>query len=296
MATGMGSSAQALSTGKTNFSVQARRNKSRARKEASSFPDRALGGLVEGEIIPRLLLAHRRLGSSPPQPGETGITQGEASAFAPLALQLEADELLERVEIFLARGVSVETVFVELLAASARRLGEFWEEDACDFVEVTMGLWRLQEVMREIALRSPSIVRSVVTMPTALFAPMPGDQHSFGALMVEEMFARAGWQSEVLFEPERRELLSIIGDRSFDLVGLTVSCDCSSGVLAELVKAIRSVSRNPAVRVIIGGRAINASRGLAEGVGADGTAPDAHSALALAERLTMVADVPLDVV
>jgi methanogenic corrinoid protein MtbC1 len=252
--------------------------------------------LVEGEIIPRLLLAHKRIEGDLPTSGAIAITAAEAKAFAPMALQLEADELLIEVESFLARGVSVETVFVDLLAASARRLGEFWEEDACDFVDVTMGLWRLQEVMREIALRSPEFVRSVVTMPTALFAPMPGDQHSFGALMVEEVFARAGWQSEVLFEPKRRELLSIISDRSFDLVGLTVSSDCPSSALAELVTAIRSASRNSAVRIILGGRAINLSPDLVHIAGADGTAPDAQAALALAERLTMVSETPIDVV
>jgi methanogenic corrinoid protein MtbC1 len=247
----------------------------------------ALGTLIEGEIIPRLLLAH--VSDRPCQKDVPcrGIERAEAEAFAQLPLTLEADELLEEVDKFLARGVSVETVFIELLAPSARRLGQCWEEDSCDFVDVTMGLWRLQEVMREIVLRSPTVARTLAGPRTALFAPVPGEQHSFGALMVEEVFARAGWQSEVLFEPKQQELLRVIGERSFDLVGLTVSCDCPSAALAELIAAIRSVSRNSAVRVIIGGRTINADPGIASLVGADGTAPDARGALVLAERIVM---------
>ncbi|MBX7497094.1 cobalamin B12-binding protein [Qipengyuania sp. 6B39] len=251
----------------------------------------SLGGLVEGEIIPRLLMAHRddcpRAAMCAPNGGAPGcaIDCQEAARFAVLPLRLEADELLAEVETFLERGVPVQTILVDLLAPSARRLGELWEDDACDFVEVTMGLWRLQEVMRVVALRSPPVTRAVETVPTALFAPMPGDQHSFGALMVEEIFARAGWQSEVLFEPKRQELLAILGERAFDLAGLTVTNDCPSGLIADLVSAIRSVSRNPAIRIIIGGRAINANPGLASQVGADGTASDACSALALAERM-----------
>ena len=45
---------------------------------------------------------------------------------------------------------------VDLLAPAARLLGEYWEDDRCDFVDVTMGLWRLQEVVHEIAARAPA--------------------------------------------------------------------------------------------------------------------------------------------
>lgn len=258
----------------------------------------SLGGLVEAEIIPRLLLAHcdapcgtndsRRYDEggtvTAGAPGG-GFDPGEAERFATRPLELEADELLSEVEVFLARGVSVESIMVDLLAPSARRLGELWEDDECDFVDVTMGLWRLQEVMREIALGSPSLVRFFSAAPSVLFTPMPGDNHSFGALMVEEIFARSGWQSEVLFKPERQELLAIVAERSLDLVGLTLSCESPTGTVAELIAAIRAVSPNTETRVIIGGPMVNAEPDLVALVGADGTASDARSALALAQRL-----------
>lgn len=242
-----------------------------------------LSKVIEGEIIPRLLMVHSRSEPIKVTLTENRISPAEAARFAPLPLELEADELLAEVDTFLAKGVSPESVFVELLAPSARKLGQFWEEDSCDFVDVTMGLWRLQEVMREIALRSRPIVRAVSAPRSALFSPMPGEQHCFGTLMVEEVFARAGWQSEVLIEPRRRELLRIIGERSLDLVGLTVSCDYPSGALTELITAIRSVSKTPNIRVLIGGRMVNANPDIVSVVGADGTACDARSALELAE-------------
>ena len=76
--------------------------------------------------------------------------------FARLPLTLEADELLEKVEALLSLGAQPGSILVDLLAPSARELGRMWEEDECDFVDVTMGLWRLQEVMRELAWRAPS--------------------------------------------------------------------------------------------------------------------------------------------
>lgn len=242
-----------------------------------------LDTLIQAEIIPRLLIAHPATPTPPPTSQSHGIRSVEAQRFAPLALTLEADELLAEVETFIARGVPVQSIFVDLLAPSARRLGQLWDEDACDFVDVTMGLWRLQEVMREIAIRMPTVTDVLTEPRSALFSPMPGEQHSFGVLMVEEVFTLAGWRSEALIAPGRQELLRVLAICSYDVVGLTVSCECSSGALPELITAIRSVSKNPAIQVLVGGQAVNADPSLAATAGADGTAPDASSALALAE-------------
>lgn len=250
----------------------------------------ALSTLIEGEIIPQLLAAHGVPGLPAGIARSARISAEDVRRFAPLALVLEADELLQHVEGLLEQGIAAESVFVDLLAPAARKLGEFWDSDTCDFVDVTIGLWRLQEVMREIAWRTPAISGSLFSARTALFSPMPGEQHGFGTLMVEEIFSRGGWQSELLVEPQRRDLLAMVGGRHFDLFGLTVSCDCHSGELTDLITAVRSVSLNPKLFVLVGGRAINADPALADLSGADGTAPDGPTALALAERLVVQAE------
>ena len=259
-----------------------------AREPARGSSPATLNSLINDQIIPRLLQAHPQDGAAPRLEAVHALEPGEAAQFASLPLMLEADELLTLVERFLARGISVETVLVDLLAPSARRLGQHWEDDDCDFLDVTMGLWRIQEVMREITLRFPPHGDFEAPPRSALFTPMPGDNHSLGALMVEEVFARAGWLTEVLTESKRQKLLQIVGDRHFDLVGLTVSCDCPNGALSDLIAALRIASRNPNLQILIGGRMINANPGLVEEVGADGWAVDARSALLLAEKIVKV--------
>ncbi len=248
-----------------------------------------LNSLISEQIIPRLLMSHSRGTQRMRAQGNLTVDPLEAARFASLPLQLEADELLTVVESFINRGVSIDSVFVDLLAPAARELGRHWEEDECDFLDVTMGLWRLQEVMREVTMRYPPHDATGPRGRSALFAPMPGEDHSLGALMVEEVFARAGWCTEVLIEPKRKELLQIIASRHFDLVGLTLSCDWPIATIADLICAMRSVSRSPDLKVLIGGRMVNANPALAIEVGADGTAPDARSALALAEEFATAA-------
>lgn len=257
-----------------------RRHRSRSRSNA------AISTLIEGEIIPQLLVAHRlRPERAVGQAGSAVITPDDVASFAALPLVLQADELLLHVEGYLNRGVSIDAIFVDLLAPTARRLGDLWEEDACDFLDVTIGLWRLQEVMREIAWGSPIITGPLSAPHRALFSPMPGEQHSFGATMVHEVFVRAAWDSEVLVAPEMRQLIAKVAGKAYDLIGLTVSCDISSESLARTIKAIRSVSMCQDVSILIGGHAVNANPALAAEAGADGSAVDAPGALALANRL-----------
>ena len=245
----------------------------------------AISTLIEGEIIPQLLVAHRmRPGRSF---GEGGglITAEDVARFSPLPLTLQADELLVHVEEYVARGVGIDAIFVDLLAPAARRLGVLWEEDLCDFLDVTIGLWRLQEVMREIAWGSPIITGPLKAPSRALFSAMPGDQHSFGATMVHEVFVRAAWDSEVLVAPDMRQLVAKVANKSYDLVGLTVSCDVTTESQARTIKAIRSVSMCQDVKILVGGHAVNGNPALADEAGADGSAIDAPGALALANHL-----------
>lgn len=245
--------------------------------------ERSLSKLIEHEIIPRLMVAHQD--DADPAAGEDGITAQDIAAFTPLSLQVEADTLLEHVERLLRRGVSVDSVLVDLLAPVARTLGEMWEDDRCDFVEVTMGLWRLQEVVHELAARVPAQRHSAGGGRRALFAAMPGDQHSFGTVVVDEMFTRAGWVTDRIGESTTPQLLDRVANEWIDLVGLTVSCDGHCDNLGSIITALRTVSRNPRLCVMVGGRIFVEQPDLALSVGADGTAADARLAVAAAAVL-----------
>lgn len=245
----------------------------------------SLAALVESEIIPRLMMAHIAIRQAEVAKCERAITAAEVDAFTPLALSLDARALLTHVERLVSRGVSIDALLVDLLAPAARLLGVWWEEDRCDFIEVTMGLWRLQEVARELAAFCPPHDAGAARRRSALFATMPEDQHSFGTVLIDEMFRRHGWDSRVALDPTSSELLGLVGSTTLDLVGLTVACDCHIARLPSLITAIRSVSRNPRVRIMVGGRIFGERPELAMEVGADGTAADALDAVAVANEL-----------
>lgn len=247
---------------------------------------RSLSTLIESEIIPRLMVAHATVAPATMATArDQVIDDSEIDALTPLVMHVEADAVLAHIETILARGIAVDTVMVDLLAPTARRLGELWEDDRCDFVDVTMGLWRLQEVVHEIAGHFPADRVQAAGGHRALFASMPGDQHNFGTVVIDELFRRGGWLTDRISEAEVADLVKRVADEWFDLVGLTISCDCHIATAPSMIVALRNVSRNPRVCIMVGGRVFSANPDLAARVGADGTAGDAKVALEVAVEL-----------
>ena len=243
-----------------------------------------VNAIIEKEIIPRLVMNSSASAQTSKRTGAAEIDAVKASKFASLPLTKEAAELMVEVQKFLDSGVSVDSILVDLLAPAARKLGQLWEQDQCDFVDVTLGTWRLQQVMRELVYQNPPSIPAKAAK-SCLFASMPGDQHNFGPIMIDQIFAGAGWHSEVIPSPQRRDILDRVKNQSLDLVGLTISRDCPVNAVRQLVTAIRSVSKNPAIVILIGGRAVMESPSLVEESGADSSAADARDALVLAEQL-----------
>ena len=255
--------------------------------------------LLENLVIPRLIADRRDRASwtenAVVEPtGRRIISVHDVENFSRLSVDEEAHVLLSFVDECLATGSSVETIFVDLLAPAARRLGEYWDADSEDFVGVTMGLWRIQEVLRVLTMRIPPVAGPGHGQRAALFSPMPGEQHSFGTLMIAECFQRAGWETDVLIEPTQSDLTGKFATRHYDLIGLTVSNDCSTSALSSLVSTIKAVSSNPHVRVLLGGRVINEHPELVTSCGADATAADALSAVAVADQLVPISAISFE--
>ena len=82
---------------------------------------------------------------------------------------------------------------LDLLAPAARWLGKAWEDDRCDFSTVTLGLMRLQHMVRDYGRMLTRDVRPTAQGRRILLANPPGEQHSFGRDMLAGFFRRAGW-------------------------------------------------------------------------------------------------------
>jgi methanogenic corrinoid protein MtbC1 len=242
---------------------------------------------IEGEIIPRLMLAHRAgVDSLPDTIADTSTFNAEdVEEFARLVLTHDADIALSFVRAIRQRGASMENVFLNLLAPSARQLGEWWNADLCDFTEVTLGLLRLHQILHAVSPAFESEVEHRGMGPRAMLVPTPGEQHLFGISMVVEFFRRAGW--DVCDEPVATsdDLFALVRGEWFDVVGLSLSCGTRIDGLARIIHGIRQKSRNRDIGVLVGGKAFLENPDAVALVGADAMAHDGRMAVIQAQNI-----------
>lgn len=242
-----------------------------------------LAGIVEAEIIPRMMLALRSEVVPDPTRSLTP-TPDEIAAFAELVLSPDGDDSGSRIAELMADGLSLESLLLDLLAPTAKHLGVLWEEDLFDFTEITIAMGRLQRITRDVMVRFGE-PRGCGRDRSILLLPCPGESHCFGLTVLERLFRNAGWDVTCATPQHDPDSLWQARTEWFDVVGLSLGCETLLPTLTETVAELRRASRNPDIRVMVGGSIFNENPHYVARVGADATARDASQAIAIAERL-----------
>ncbi len=239
--------------------------------------------VVEGEIIPRLMLVHKQARSQEQHHRGKAIPElsEHVGEFARLVVSQEADVAASYVNALLHKGADLEALLLNLLAPTARKLGELWDCDEIDFVDVTIGTSRLQQVLHkftfELERGASAPGRRVLLLPT------PGEQHTFGLLMVSEFFRREGWHVIGTPNLDLAQIEAAVAEHWFALIGFSLSSERLLDTLHSTIKAVRACSKNQSVQIVVGGNAFSLSPELRQSIGADFIVGDAHEAVKFAE-------------
>lgn len=261
----------------------------RTRPPAASERKRValLAQALETAVIPRLVLARQEEAATAPPAADdvAGPTPDDVASLAGLVMRGDVVAGLAFTAALRARNLPLERVYLELFAPVARHLGDLWAEDRCDFTAVTVGLCCLQQlVLDQSNAFGPRIGRRDGHR-RILLAPVPGEQHSFGLLIVGEFFRRQGWDVTSGTGASAREIVALTRKQGFDIVGLSLACESRLEILATVIRDIRRAARKRQIGVLVGGQAFLDRPELASLVGADATATDGQQAVLKAETL-----------
>ena len=250
---------------------------------------------LQSEIIPRLMIASRMPQAPATPPGSELEMRG--TAFSPAARKEFLDALLSDdeqsagilAEAQIARGHELSTLMIELFASTARELGEMWNEDQISFVDVTVGVCRLHQIVHNLTGQPDSpadIGRNGA--PSILIASAPGEQHVFGVLVASELFRQHEWTvfSETSGDPAT--IIRHVENHRFDIAGISAAQDGVAQNLPGLIKTLRKTSLNPTVKLLVGGPLFEQSPHLAREIGADGIAGRGLDAPELARKLLAI--------
>ena len=242
---------------------------------------RRLENVLLREVLERLYQIH----PDAPRARETAElpSNEEIEDFANLVIRPEPAAAAAFFARMVERAYGFETLSERFAAPVARRLGEFWDEDRCDFVDVAFGVARLKAFLAGISGR---IERSVgARLPRALLLSTPGDNHMLALDVLSGFLKEAGWIVETQRGLDLESNTRYVAEEWTHVVGVTMGSLDHFDAVGRTLRTLRRASRNPEISVIVGGANFNADRDLAVRIGADGTAPDGPAALRLAKQL-----------
>ncbi len=252
---------------------------------------------IETRIIPSLIVAHTRPASSASAlvVDRGNVASSDAAALAEQVLAGASDDPTVRINMLRAQGHTLEEIYLQLLAPAAAHLRRMWTNDLCGFAEATLGLWRLQQLLRNYSVEFRAEAKRRETGWRALLAPTPREKHDlsytmFCLVLISEFFRRDGWDAWIEPEPTSREFVEVIRGEWFDVVEFLVSGDKQLDALASRIRMIRRELPNRSIGIMVHGQIFIEHPELALLVGADLTATDASQGALQAQQLVGLND------
>jgi methanogenic corrinoid protein MtbC1 len=182
-----------------------------------------------------------------------------------------------------------ERHYVSVLAAAARRLGDWWNLDRITFAQVTIGSGRIYAILRGL---KPVLANAPVTLngKAALFATVPGEDHTLGVRMASDMLREEGWEIDLALGLNHEELVERVAKSDHVIIGLSAGGVHSLPNLARLVVAIRLWA--PKALVLVSGQVVEEARDTVELMAPNAMAAKFENAHAELERLWDLAITP----
>ncbi|MBU3647464.1 MAG: cobalamin B12-binding domain-containing protein [Limnohabitans sp.] len=247
----------------------------------------SLLAVIEKQIIPRLLNVQQFFSvKSAHLPHLTSEgAHPEFDAFTQACMNGHTADANRLVNALMAQGMSAEQVFLDLVTPAARQLGAWWEQDLCDFTQVTCGLAIMHQMIYRLGYASPAGPSVEGETDRVMLACAPGSQHFLGLTIVADFFRTAG--SEVVLEisSTQSELERAVANEWFDVVGISVALEAQLQSLPSLIQQLRARSGNPKVRVVLGGPIFVLKALHANELGADAIFTDARDAVPAVKQL-----------
>ncbi len=256
-----------------------------AKRAADAARERtlALSSIVQAQIIPRLMLLER---NEPPirRACLPKLGTDEVAAFTDLLLGDDVATVTHAFSALITQGYCPDDLFLDLLAPAAALLGRMWDDDLCDFVEVTAGLAQLQYLLA--TFRTDGAIVPFDRQRRILLMGLPDEQHTFGLAIVEQFLRKAGWHVDLGLASSAERIDALVRSQHFAVVGLTLSRETHLDHLTQCIRAVRRASANRSVSVMVGGPVFLEHPEYVARVGADASAVDAPTAVLLAQRLS----------
>lgn len=180
-------------------------------------------------------------------------------------------------------GVTVKEIYLEVFQRSQREIGRLWQMNRLSVAQEHYCTAATQSIMSSLY---PHIFGTARVGRTLVAACVCGDLHEIGLRIVSDFFEMEGWDTYYVgANTPTASIVDTVVRREADVLGLSATMLFHVPAVVEIIEAVRATERRGGVRILVGGYPFNVAPDLWQTVGADAYAPDAASAVAVANAL-----------
>ncbi|WP_439521503.1 cobalamin B12-binding domain-containing protein [Marivita sp.] len=179
------------------------------------------------------------------------------------------------------RGANHQHLCIAYIAAAARQLGEWWEEDIIHFSDMSIAAGRMLHMLRDLRRMTPAV--PIRGRREALFAAVPGEQHVLGITMAADILREKGWEIDLRVGHSETELCQIAHDGGYPIIGLSASGADRVRALTRTIVELRIAA--PRSLIFISGNIVQIEKDIAIRTGADAAAASMDHCMETLESL-----------
>lgn len=156
-----------------------------------------------------------------------------------------------------------------------------WTTGRRSFSETVLAFWQVQMLLEYDANffeKKTSYIENT-HQGHIVFAAAPGCDHNLGVLVLSDFFRAYGWHVCEIIEDSSNAIANEISNHSTDFLGISVGHDEALVGLADQIKNIRVISKNPSLKIILGGNVFDMNSTEYDWIGADYIASSPNDAL-----------------
>jgi 5-methyltetrahydrofolate--homocysteine methyltransferase len=197
-------------------------------------------------------------------------------------LEGDANGTTDGVRAALADDIPAETILKEALIPGMEKAGDLFARGEYFVPELLFAARAMSSAVE--AMRPQLVKGGYEPAGKVVMGTVQGDLHDIGKKLVSMMLEGCGFEVVDLgtdVPPER--FVEVAQESGARLVGLSTLLTTMLPAMETTVRALRQAKLTDPVHIMVGGAPVTES--YAQQIGADGYAPDASSATALARRL-----------
>ncbi len=201
-------------------------------------------------------------------------------ALSLAALSSDRREMKMAMAKALGSGISPQDLADLYVPALARQMGDAWCKDEMSFAGVTIGVSRLQSMLRDLGPAWAGDTLAGPDAPTVLLALGKEVYHTIGAMVLVGQLRRKGLSVTLLLGATNDEIVTTLEQGYYDALFLSASIGESLDNLRRIVESVRTKLGEPPP-IVIGGTILETETDVRSAIGADYASKDPDEAIAL---------------